>query len=197
MPHELNEYFFQTLTKYAEIPKIEMIKLRQSLKPLKMERGDCFVQMGEFQSRLAFINSGIFRVYCIDESGNEKTMAFRQRGHFLAAYSPLLENKESWYFIQALSEAEILSIEFKDYVALSKEHQSWGSLEKNYLINLFIEKEDRERSFLMEDATTRYLKFCKNNPALEKTVSQFHIASYLGISPVSLSRIRAQIKKIP
>lgn len=195
MTYEKEEYFFHILGKYAEIPKDEKVKLSHSLKSRHLEKGDHFVKMGEYQSRFAFIMSGIFRVYCIDESGNEKTMAFRQRGHFLAAYSPIIRKKESWYFIQALRDGEILSIEFKDYLALSKEHPSWGTLEKNYLVDLFIEKEDRERSFLMEDASTRYLNFCKKNPGLEKTVSQFHIASYLGISPVSLSRIRAQIKK--
>jgi CRP-like cAMP-binding protein len=62
---------------------------------------------------------------------------------------------------------------------------------------LFIEKEKREREFLSEDATARYLSFKQNNPGLEEKVSQYHVASYLGITPVALSRIRKNLKKMP
>jgi hypothetical protein len=65
---------------------------------------------------------------------------------------------------------------------------------KEYVVSLFIEKEDRERSFLTEDAKTRYLCFKEKHPDLEQQIHQFHIASFLGISPVSLSRIRANLK---
>jgi CRP-like cAMP-binding protein len=60
--------------------------------------------------------------------------------------------------------------------------------------SLFIKKERREATLLLDDAKTRYLNFLEEYPGLETRLKQYHIASYLGITPVSLSRVRAQLK---
>lgn len=192
---EVEEYLFRILSKYADIPPDEQCKLSLKLRSQHLDKNDYFIRQGDRHSRVAFIASGLFRVYCIDESGSDKTLAFRDQGRFLAAYSPFLQKKDVWYSIQALTGAEIIYFEFDDLISLMQQHPCWETLEKNYIIDLFIEKEDRERSFLLEDAATRYTNFCKNYPDIERTVSQFYIASYLGISPVSLSRIRTNLKK--
>lgn len=173
----------------------EQRKLDSKLRSQQLDKNAYFIRQGDQPRSVAFITSGLFRVYCIDESGSDKTLAFRDRGRFLAAYSPFLQNKDVWYSIQALTDAEIIYFEFDDLVSLMQQHHCWETLEKNYITELFIEKEDRERSFLLEDATTRYTNFCKNYPDIERNVSQLYIASYLGISPVSLSRIRTNLKK--
>ena len=134
-------------------------------------------------------------MFCITESGDEKTLAFRTKGQFLAAYSPFVEKRDSWYSIQALVAAELLYLTLDDLNGLTSGHPCWERVAKEYMVRLFIEKEDRERSFLVEDAKTRYLSFIKKFPDLERLIPQFHIASYLGVSPVSLSRIRGALKK--
>jgi len=195
MDTDLKEDLFRSLSKYADIPLDEQRKLGSKLRSQHLDKNGYFIRQGDQPGRVAFITSGLFRVYCIDESGNDKTLAFRDQGRFLAAYSPFLQKKDVWYSIQALTDAEFIYFELDDLIALMQQHPCWEILEKNYIIELFIEKEDRERSFLLEDAATRYTNFCKNNPDIEKNVSQFYIASYLGISPVSLSRIRTNLKK--
>ena len=107
----------------------------------------------------------------------------------------MLENRESWYSIEALTDAELACIPIDEFMELSSAHHCWEKIAKEYMVRLFIEKEDRERSFLVEDAKTRYLNFKNKFSELESRIPQFHIASYLGISPVSLSRIRGEIKK--
>lgn len=195
MKLEMERFLHKVLARYADVPVEEKNKLGHQLHTQSLKKADFFLRQGDDQSRLALIHSGIFRVYCIDESGNEKTLAFRVSGQFLAAYSPFITGQKTWYSIQALTDAEIIYFNFDDYTRLAGSDPCWDTLEKNYIIELFIEKEDRERAFLLEDATTRYMEFKKKYPDIEKTTSQHYIASYLGITPVSLSRIRADMKK--
>ncbi|MDC7124937.1 MAG: Crp/Fnr family transcriptional regulator [Spirochaetales bacterium] len=192
---EKKDFLVKSLGQYADIPADEINLLADIFKSRNIDKGFFFLQQGDHLSTVALICSGLFRVFCTDLLGNERTLAFRRAGQFIAGYSPYIENREIWYSIQALEDAELIFINFSDYLALEKRHPCWTELTKNYMTELYIEKEDRERSLLQEDASTRYLNFKKKYPCYEKNISQYHIASYLGITPVSLSRLRASLKK--
>lgn len=189
------EYLRTILEKYTKIPDSEWNKIAGKLKTLHMDEHEFFIMQGDKPERMALITSGIFRVFCITESGDEKTLAFRTKGQFLAAYTPFIENKDTWYSIQALEAGELIYFRLKDYKRLSSGHPCWEKVAKEYILQIFIEKEKRERAFLTEDAKTRYLHFKEEYSDLEQRIHKFYIASYLGISPVSLSRIRSKIKK--
>ncbi len=195
MDKESQAFMLQTLQTYTDIPSSEWDKMVRMQQPLHLEKNAYFVRQGEEPDRMAFITSGIFRVFCITESGDEKTLSFRTKGQFLSAFTPYLENRETWYSIQALTSSHLISIPLADSETLASSHPCWDRLVKEYVVKLFIEKEDRERSFLTEDAKTRYLRFRDKYPDLEQQIHQFYIASFLGISPVSLSRIRTSLKK--
>lgn len=190
-----HEYLRSYLEKYAPIPAHEWEKLTGLLKSLHLDKNEYLIRQGDKPQRLAIIVSGIFRVFCITESGDDKTLAFRTKGMALAAYTPFLENRRTWFSIQALEAGELIYILLDDFKRLVQGHPCWEKATKEYFIGLYIEKEEREKSFLTEDAKTRYLRFKMKNPELEKQIHNFHIASYLGISPVSLSRIRGELKK--
>jgi len=194
MDKESQAFMLRTLQRYADIPHPEWEKMLGMHRALHMEKSAFLLRQGDKPDRLAFITSGIFRVFCITESGDEKTLSFRTRGQFLSAYTPYLQNRESWYSIQALTEGNLIYLSLRDCERLGSGHSCWDKVAKEYVVSLFIEKEDRERSFLTEDAKTRYLRFKEKHPDLEQQIHQLYIASYLGISPVSLSRIRANLK---
>ena len=183
-----------TLQRYADVPHSEWAMMLGMHRDLHIEKNSIFIRQGDKPEGLAFITSGIFRVFCITESGDEKTLSFRTRGQFLSAFTPYLENRETWYSIQALSEGNLAYFSLADCERLLSGHSCWNHVVKEYVVSLFIEKEDRERSFLTEDAKTRYQRFKEKYPDLEQQIHQFYIASFLGISPVSLSRIRAVLK---
>jgi len=190
-----HEYLRSYLEKYAPIPAPEWEKLTGLLKSLHVDKNEYLIRQGDRPQRLAIIVSGIFRVFCITESGDDKTLAFRTKGMALAAYTPFLENRRTWFSIQAIEAGELIYILLDDFKRLSLGHPCWEKATKEYFIGLYIEKEEREKSFLTEDAKTRYLRFKMKNPELEKQIHNFYVASYLGISPVSLSRIRGELKK--
>lgn len=200
MPEQqLEDFLFSELEKYGDIPveekRASQLMLQGYAKTRTLEKGEKFVSQGDLPKDMAFICTGIFRVFCLSESGEDKTLAFRRPGQFLSAYSPFINHKETWYSIEALADSQIIYFSLDYYANFFGGHPCWETVVKNYIIALFIEKEDRERSFLLEDATTRYLNFKKTYPEIENEISQYYIASYLGISPVSLSRIRTELKK--
>ena len=194
MDPQAQTFMLQTLQKYADVPQSEWQKILGMHRALHLEKQAFFLRQGDRAARLAFIVSGVFRIFCLTESGSEKTLAFRIPGQFLSAYTPYLEGREAWYSIQALTGADLFYLSLDDCERLLSGHPCWDKVVKEYIVTLFIEKEDRERSFLTEDARTRYLRFREKHPDLEKQIHQFYIASFLGISPVSLSRIRAELK---
>jgi len=190
----MDQFLKEIFSRYADVPNEELNRLVIKLKTVRIEKGCYFLHQGDTINRFGLIMDGLFRIYCTDIKGDEKTLSFRNRGQFLAGYSPYIQNRSIWYSMQALEDAEVIVIKFEDYQKLVNRHHCWNELIKNYITELFIEKEQRERSLLLEDAASRYLNFLKTYPDYESKISQYHIASYLGITPVSLSRIRSRMK---
>jgi CRP-like cAMP-binding protein len=131
-------------------------------------------------------------LYYRDARGTEWTKAFCLAGTVVAAYSALLRGEPSRLSIQALEPSTLLVADFDSYQTLTAEHPCWQIVNRKLAEGLFIKKEQRESELLLDDASTRYQNFLDEYPGLEARVKQYHIASYLGITPVSLSRIRAQ-----
>jgi CRP-like cAMP-binding protein len=139
--------------------------------------------------------SGLLRLYYIDANGNEFIKSFCVENEIVAAYSALLLHEPSRLFIQALEPSTLLVADFAEYQAVSAQHACWQMVNSRIAETLFIKKEKREAALLLDDAETRYRAFLAEYPQLEQRVKQHHIASYLGITPVSLSRIRARLRR--
>jgi len=77
MKNKAHEYFLSVSEKYTHIPTSEWKKIKACLKPLDLDENEFFIMQGDMPDRFAFIISGIFRVFCITESGDEKTLSFR------------------------------------------------------------------------------------------------------------------------
>jgi CRP-like cAMP-binding protein len=185
---------YTTLSTFADIPKDEWEKVLPKIKYLHLNKDEYFVRAGSIPDKMAFIISGIFRLFYITEAGDEKILVFREEGRMLAAFSSFLENKLSWFNIQALEDADLLYFNLADYRNFINSNQCWQTLSARYMEMLFIEKEKREGEFLSDDAETRYKNFMIKYPNIEKRIHQYHIASYLGISPITLSRLRKKLK---
>jgi len=179
--------------KYTVIPEEQLHEYISVSKLLNVSKGEYFVKIDEKPDRMAFILSGIFRVFYVTASGQERILVFRDENHFLSGYSPYLTNEKSWYAIQAIEDSVLICNTF-DYYLKHLNHPCWNNLIVAYTQKIFIEKEQREREFLSEDATQRYINLLTQEPKFESRIPQHYIASYLGITPVALSRIRKQLK---
>lgn len=100
----------------------------------------------------------------------------------------------SAYFVEALEDSSILEIRYQDWQQLLERKPIWQKLLLSTLEKGFIKKEARERAFLLDSAETRYVTFLADYPDLEQRISQRVVASYIGIQPESLSRIKKNRK---
>jgi CRP-like cAMP-binding protein len=110
----------------------------------------------------------------------------------LAAY---IEESPSRFYIQSLEDSEVLSTSIEDFRKLIREHTVWRNIYVNFLEEYYVVKENREADFLLYTAKSRYSNFRRDHSDLEKRVPQHYIASFLGIAPESLSRIRRTLNK--
>jgi len=185
--------FINVLQSITPLPDHQMEKLVKIFRPSSLSVGQFFMQAGEIPTQIGFVVSGLMRLYYVNSAGVEFTKAFCPENHFVAAYSALLLNQPARFFIEALEDTSLLVADYQAYHQLCAEHDCWQTINHRLVEGLFIKKEKREAELLLDDATTRYQTFLAEYPDLENRVKQYHIASYLGISPVSLSRIRKSL----
>lgn len=170
---------------YAELLKISRIRT--------IPNGNFYLSEGQIPTKFAFLLSGLFRYVYIDSKGNEFTKSLIPEHNLLVSYSAMLNQRPSYFFIQAIEDSEILEVHYPSWLALQRANNDWdkfliAALEKGYCL-----KEKRERDLLMLDAETRYKNFLTEFPGLENRITQQIVASYLGIKPESLSRIRKKL----
>lgn len=175
-------------------PEAEWQQFQALFEPRTVREGDYFIRAGEASDTLGFINSGLMRFFYQTPQGAEFNKSFCQENQFMAAYSAYLIQEPARFSIQTLEECHLLVAGLSDIVALFDQHRCWEKLGRILAEQLYIKKELREAEFLLDDAETRYLAFQKQYPGLEDRLPQYHIASYIGITPVALSRIRKQMK---
>jgi CRP-like cAMP-binding protein len=177
--------------KLTSVPEGEWPKLERNLSPVSLKRGDFLVRPGEDPHRAAVVLKGLLRCYYVDRDGREATKAFRGPKEIVAAYSEMLQGIPSRTNIQAVEDCELLVVDFRRIVSLYDQHPCWQRLGRRIAEEHFIQKEQREFEFLQLSALERYRLFQERYPGLSARIPQYHIASYLGITAVALSRLKA------
>ena len=186
--------FTETLNSITEFHEDQVKKILSFSKIKKIRKDECFIREGEKPKNFAYVFSGLFRYYYIDKNGNDFTKGFFFENSFITSYSALIQNRESYFSIEALEDSEIIEIDYEKWKTLFNQELVWYKflltlIEKGYCV-----KESREREFLLFDAEERYRSFLQTFPDQQKRIKQHFIASYLGITPVALSRIRKKWK---
>lgn len=187
----INEY----LAKVFEVPteKVNLCSIQYEMK--KVGKHEMLLQEGEVCRNTFFVEKGLLRMYSIDKNGKEHVIQFAPENWLIGDRSSLYFNEKSRYYIEAVEDSEVLFLQPDFFSKLLEEFPN--TIEKNDLI---IQKhvkslQDRINSLLGETAEERYLKFIKMYPDLLLRVPQWMIASYLGITPESLSRVRKELAK--
>lgn len=143
--------------------------------------------------KIGFVTKGAFRTYYIDNHGEEITTHFHLENNFIVSFESFLTQKPTIFNIQALEDSEILYYEKSTVEALRKVSHNWERFGRVIAEQAFIISQQRFQSLLFQTATERYLALLDEFPAIFQRVPQYFIASYLGIKPQSLSRIRKQL----
>lgn len=154
-----------------------------SKKEILLEEGKTCIFMG-------FVEEGVLRSYR-EKEGEEFISDFYVQGSFITSYRSFLNAEPSVGVIQALTDSRVLLLSRTNYDLLLNESPDWYKWGKYIADTLFIKKCIKETSLLMDSALERYRLLLKTYPQIEQHVTQYHIASYLGIKPESLSRLKS------
>jgi CRP-like cAMP-binding protein len=177
------------LEKSGRFDKTELTNFLLKSKELHIKKGDTIVKEGQFCQSIYFIHSGVISLFLLKE-GEEHVKDFSLSGKFITAYTSMTTSQPSQIFLRAEKDCELSVWEASYFKDLIRHNQKWTAFACKMAEYLFYRKEKREISMLLHSAEERYQNLLREFPTLSQEVPQYLIASYLGIKPQSLSRIR-------
>lgn len=187
----INHYLSKVLNVPTE--KINLCSLEYEIN--KVPKNTFLLQSGEICKNIFFVEKGLLRMYSIDKNGKEHIIQFAPESWLISDRSSLYFNEKSIYYIEAVEESEVIFLNLDFFNKLVEQFPD--SIERSdILVQKHVKSlQDRINSLLGETAEERYLKFVKMFPDLLLRVPQWMVASFLGITPESLSRVRKELAR--
>lgn len=167
----------------------------QYFRKIVLDKGDYFVIENSICREIAYINKGILRTFYFNEKSEDTTSCFCIENNLTSAYKSFILQEPSKLNIQALEETELLIISYNDLQKLYIESPVWGKFGRLIAEKEYIGMEKYASVLNNETAKSKYLRLMKEQPQIIQKVANQHIASYLGISSRTLSRIKFEISK--
>ncbi|OKP84869.1 Crp/Fnr family transcriptional regulator [Paenibacillus helianthi] len=155
----------------------------------RIPKGVTLIQAGQLVKHAYFCTMGLFRLYYTLQDGREYNVAFTVENDFATSYGAMVMGTPSFFTIEAMEDSAVIEISYDILKELMDKSRAWERFVYKSVERLYIRKEERERELLYLTAKERYDVFLVKYPGLGHRIPQYHIASYLGITPVSLSRI--------
>jgi len=160
---------------------------------MTLKRGQYFSEAGKIAREVAFICKGVLRVCYFNKEGDEITRYFMSENNFVVDLNSYTSQIPASEYIQAITECELLILSQTDIQELSSTIINWDAIINKIISKALMNKVNLISPMIAEDATERYLTFLKNFPLLVNRIPLSYIASYLGITQSSLSRIRKNL----
>lgn len=183
------------LSEVFEIPLESVEYCSNRIRKVSVKKGEVLLREGEVCKETFFVETGLLRMYSIDKNGKEHIIQFAPENWLISDRSSLFFNSSSEYFIDAIEPSEVLSLGVDFFSDVRKNFPDAGD-NNNLLLQKHIRNlQDRINSLLSDSAEERYMKFIKMYPDILQRVPQWMVASYLGITPESLSRVRKELAR--
>lgn len=191
----MKKNLFQFLKNITSISNQEFESGFQYFEKIVLEKGDYFVKENTICKQIAFISKGILRTFYINEKPEDTTSCFCTENNLTSAYKSFILQEPSKLNIQALEKTELLVINYNDLQKLYIESPIWGKIGRLIAENEYIGMEKYASVLNNETAKTKYLRLMNEQPEIIQKVANQFIASYLGITSRTLSRIKSEISK--
>lgn len=162
---------------------------------MNFEQSEIILAPGSRKSKIYFVESGLIRSYYTNEKGEEITNRIRYENQVMACYEINLLNEPSRYTLQTIEITQLLVIDFDILNQLVHGHPKYEAGLRYFLKDSLLQSLQLLDDFMLLSPEERYLKFLKDHPELIKRIPNKYIANVLGITPVSLSRIRKRIAR--
>ncbi|MBN2084908.1 MAG: Crp/Fnr family transcriptional regulator [Anaerolineales bacterium] len=159
------------------------------------EKHEYIARAGEVVENFYFLVSGLVRFFYSTEAGKEFNKHFAMENGFAGSFHSMVLGEPCGFFIQAMERTETIVLPNARLRELYGRHPSWERLGRGNAEHLLLIKEAREKELLLDSLEIRYRRFLKEFPGLADRLPQYHIASYLGVTDVALSRLRRKINQ--
>ena len=182
------------LTEFLNLTEEEWFFISKSLVTRNFKKGDFFLKENAFCDYIGFIDKGFFNFfYLID--GVQHIRGFFFPNEFISNYPCFLLENKSKFYIQALEDSSVTLIRREALFLIYEKFPKIKELSRNTVESLYIEVSEKYESFFLKTAEERYLELISTGPKFIQRIPQYMIASYLGITPEALSRIRKRLAK--
>lgn len=161
---------------------------------LELNKDEFFSEAGKIVHRVGFIMEGVVRVCYYYNKGEEITRYFFDENHLVVDMRSFENNMEASEYVQAVTDCKLMVFSKQDWEEISRTIVGWDIIVQKIFAKALIEKLERRSPLVEQDATTRYLTFMDKFPQLANRIPLSYLASYLGITLSSLSRIRKSIR---
>lgn len=186
---------FQNFNKYINLPVKAYLDLESRLVRKTLNNKEFLIREGQVIKYLPFINKGLMVNYRLDENGDRHVIQIRWTGLWLGDLYSFFSGNPTKFNIQTYQNTELLMMNHDTYDFITREYPVYERYFRLGLQNAYVETLNQIYSLHSLSAEDRYLDLIKNYPALLDDIPHYLIASYLGIRPQSLSRIRKKIQK--
>ncbi len=172
--------------------QIELISRKATEKELLKD--EYFSEAGKIPGQVGYVVEGILRVCYFNNKGEEITKYFSEENQFIVDIYSFDNNVPSTEYIQAVTDCKLIVFSRHDWEDLYNTIIGWNEIVNKIIKKALLQKVERRSPLVSEDATTRYVEFMGKYPLIVNRIPLSYIASYLGVTPSSLSRIRKNIR---
>ena len=187
--------FFSYLKTNTQLSETELVPLSELVIERTIKKGEIILQAGSICSHSFFVEEGLLRSYSIDRQGKEHVIQFAPENWIISDRSSVLFQEPSEFFIEAVENSKVVMFD-EEFVKMASEISAdYRAFNQKALNNHIRQQQKRINRLLSATAEERYLNFIQLYPNVTLRVPQWMIASYLGITPESLSRVRKELAR--
>jgi CRP-like cAMP-binding protein len=187
------EELIQYLLQFGRLNQEQIELIQSKAKWQILPKGAYFSEAGKVAGKIGYITEGVFRVCYYDKSGEGYTRYFVYENRFVADINSFRDELPSAEYIEAVTDCTLLVFNKLDFEFLASTITGWTDIFSKITSYVMENKMKASSNMLVQDAQTRYMHFLEHYPGLANRVPLSMLASYLGITPSSLSRIRKNI----
>lgn len=162
-------------------------------KEIALNPREIYIREGSESKKVAYLKKGLIRAYTINDKGEEITFLLRWENQFVASHDIVFLNRPSRFMYEAMEKCELVEMDYDVLQKILSKNSKFEKYRKDFLLKMLLESLEQLESFVLLSPEERYVEFLKSKPNIQNRVPNKYIANILGITPVSLSRIRKRI----
>ncbi|OLY93169.1 cAMP-binding domain of CRP or a regulatory subunit of cAMP-dependent protein kinases [Cnuella takakiae] len=186
--------FIDYILKFGNLNHHQIDLISSKATELSLSKDAYFSEAGKIARQVGFIVAGVLRVCYYNNKGEEITKYFIEENNLVVDLESFDNQIPSSSYVQAVTDCTVLTFSRHDWQDLLNTIVGWDAIVHKIISKALLQKVDRRSPLVSEDATTRYLSFLEKFPTIANRVPLSYLASYLGITQSSLSRIRKNIR---